>query len=759
MTKDQTMVQKKLSAAIAGTLAALLALGAEGGTLETELQAAIADLSATDKVDVIIRCADPLDLATIQHPDRKSKRQKLIKALRAKATLCQKLLAKDLAAAESGNEKDLWLINSVAATVRVDKLDMLARRRGVDSIGLNAELELPPEPKPPVPAGQPGNPSWTFWNLSETRIPDLWALGHYGLGVVVATLDTGVDLDHLDLGPNWRGGTNSWFDPNGQHDLPYDANGHGTGVMGLLVGGNSTGVDIGAAPGAQWIAAKIFNDAGVSDLAKIHQAYQWILDPDGNPATDDTPDIVNNSWALPQTDVCYGEFAGDITVLRAADIVVVFSAGNFGDAAATSVEPANNPGSLSVGAVDYYRDPLLTSSRGPSACGGGVYPGLVAPGQDVFTTGLTGGGANPSAWAYGTGTSFAAPHVAGAMAVLKSAVPGATAAELESAILGGALDLGVTGADNDSGAGYLDAVAAYTLLAARASTDADGDGVTDALDRCPGTPAGAAVDATGCALPAAPSAILYLSLTNTSGTLSGLAPDGSSLAYTDEDILSWNGSSYAMVFDGSAAGLPATSDIFAFDVDSANNRILMAFRAPLAVPGITGTVEASDVVAYSLTTRSFSLFFDGSDVGLDSTSDRIDAFGLLPDGRLLFSTVGGPTVPGLSGVADEDLLVFTPASLGASTSGTWALYFDGSDVRLNTTADEDVEAAAVDGNGRVYLSTLGDFSVSGLSGQDEDVFVCTPTSLGPTTACSFSLFFDGTAHGLSADDIDAIDLP
>jgi hypothetical protein len=453
----------------------------------------------------------------------------------------------------------------------------------------------------------------------------------------------------------------------------------------------------------------------------------------------------------------------------------------------------------------------------------------VAPGRDVITAGLTLGGADPYSYVYGTGTSFAAPHVAGALAILKGAFPEKGFPELEAALMDGALDIGAVGLDNVSGAGVLDVVSAFVLLGdsepppppldsdgdgvsdaldlcpntpagaavnpsgcatsqldsdgdgvsdaldlcpntpagaavnpsgcATSQLDSDGDGVSDALDQCPGTPAGTAVDATGCALPAAPSAILYLSLTNTSGTLSGLGPNGSSLAYADEDILSWNGSSYAMVFDGSAAGLPATSDIFAFDVDSANNRILMAFSAALTVPGITGTVEASDVVAYNLATRTFSLFFDGSDVGLDSASARIDVFGLLPDGRLLFSSVGNPTVPGLSGLADEDLLAFTPTSLGATTSGTWALYFDGSDVRLNTTADEDVEAAAVDGNGRVYLRTLGDFSVSGLSGQDEDVFVCTPTSLGPTTACSFSLFFDGTARGLSADDIDAIDLP
>jgi hypothetical protein len=203
------------------------------------------------------------------------------------------------------------------------------------------------------------------------------------------------------------------------------------------------------------------------------------------------------------------------------------------------MEPANDPGSLSVGAVDSSLRVLRTSSRGPSACDGGIYPKLAAPGKDVLTAGLTSG--TPSApYAFSTGTSFAAPHVAGAMAVLKSAFPGATMAEIESALSDGALDLGDSGADNKTGAGLIDVVGAYTLLsgsnpppsdtdqdgvaddvdncpndanpgqedadgdgigdACDPLTDSDGDGVADSEDICPDTPAGTTVDANGCAV-------------------------------------------------------------------------------------------------------------------------------------------------------------------------------------------------------------------------------------------------------------------
>jgi hypothetical protein len=105
---------------------------------------------------------------------------------------------------------------------------------------------------------------------------------------------------------------------------------------------------------------------------------------------------------------------------------------------------------------------------------------------------------------------------------------------------------------------------------------------------------------------------------------------------------------------------------------------------------------------------------------------------------------------------DEDVLAFTPASLGSATSGTWSLYFDGSDVRLGESSDEDIDALDVVGE-EIYLSTLGAFSVSGLSGADEDVFVCAAASLGDATACSYSpaLYFDGSTWGLTGNDVDA----
>ena len=528
------MNKMKLKTTMTGTpllLAGLLAMNTQAGTLDPELEAAIADMSPGDKVDVIIRCTDPLDPASVAPED-------LLPALKNKANACQTSLSKSMKNIEIEQQENLWIINGIAATVPVASLNGLVHRAGVDVIYLNETVELPPAPEL---TGAPGNPPFTYWNISEIRAPDLWAMEHYGTGVVVATMDTGVDANHADIGPKWRDGSNSWYDPNGQHATPFDASGHGTGVMGLIVGGNAGGFDMGVAPDAQWISVKIFNDQGQSNLVKIHQGFQWLLDPNNNGSPDDAPHIVNSSWVLQGTEgECVGEFASDIAALRAAGIAVVFSAGNSGHKSDTSMEPANDPDSLSVGAIDSSQRVLRSSSRGPSACDGGIYPKLAAPGKDVLTAGLTTNGANPTNYAFSTGTSFAAPHVAGAMAVLKSAFPGATMTEIESAISDGAFDLGTAGPDNKSGAGLVDVVEAYMLLsdsnppsldtdqdgvadhvdncpttansdqldtdgdgigdACDPLTDSDGDGVADAADDCPDTPAGTTVDANGCAV-------------------------------------------------------------------------------------------------------------------------------------------------------------------------------------------------------------------------------------------------------------------
>ena len=126
-------------------------------------------------------------------------------------------------------------------------------------------------------------------------------------------------------------------------------------------------------------------------------AFQWILDPDGHPAADDAPDVVNNSWGFElQPGFCDTVFQADIQILKAAGIAVVFAAGNTGAAGPQSdISPANNPEGYAVGAVDQNLTIASYSSRGPSTCDGTVFAEVVAPGDQLITTDLSNGG-NPA---------------------------------------------------------------------------------------------------------------------------------------------------------------------------------------------------------------------------------------------------------------------------------------------------------------------------------------------------------------------------
>jgi uncharacterized protein YjiK len=242
---------------------------------------------------------------------------------------------------------------------------------------------------------------------------------------------------------------------------------------------------------------------------------------------------------------------------------------------------------------------------------------------------------------------------------------------------------------------------------------------------------------------------IYLSLAK-----SGAYTVGDVAGVHDEDIIRFDGTSWSMFFDGSDVSVTAELDAFHI-VDS--DTILFSLAAAAPVGGL-GTVDDFDIVQFdgtlgAATSGTFSLFLDGPTVGLDTSGEDIDAIDVLPDGRLLVSTVGDAGV--VSGAKDEDLLAFTAAS------GTWAMYFDGSDVELATNSGEDVDGVDVAGNGDIHLTTRGLFSVTGVSGDDEDVFVCTPTSLGGVTSCNYSptLYFDGSTWGLADNDVDAINLP
>ncbi len=434
---------------------------AQGRALSPGLEEKLNTLSPLEEVSVILTLAGRPDLIGIQEMDRPSKRARIIRSLRNAAAPHHASVEPLLVRRGAGKIRKLWLINGISFRGRPDLIRDLALDPRVERIVHDLEI--------PAPVVLPGILAAPEWNLGAIQAPYLWGLGFTGAGITVANMDTGVDPFHPDIGPKWRGGSNSWYDPNGEHPSPYDGDGHGTGTMGIMVGGSAGGTDIGVVPGAQWIAVKVFNDAGIAQVSAILSGFQWLLDPDGNPDTDDAPDVVNNSWGFEVPGSClsgppYNLIREAVVNLKTAGIAVVFSAGNSGPLASSDLSPANYADSYSVGAVDQSLNIAGFSSRGPSACDGSFFPEVSAPGVNVRTADLTFGGTFPNSYQSASGTSFAAPHVAGAMGLLMQAFPGVSISLLELALNQSAQDRGSIGPDNTYGSGIIDLQAAHGLL-------------------------------------------------------------------------------------------------------------------------------------------------------------------------------------------------------------------------------------------------------------------------------------------------------
>jgi hypothetical protein len=247
---------------------------------------------------------------------------------------------------------------------------------------------------------------------------------------------------------------------------------------------------------------------------------------------------------------------------------------------------------------------------------------------------------------------------------------------------------------------------------------------------------------------------IYLSSTS-GGSVGGVS-------FADEDILAQDtaAGAWSMVFDGSDVGLGGT-DVDAFALMSDGAILISVDSSTYTVSGF-GTIEDRDIVRFvpaslgATTSGSFEWYFDGSDVGLTTSGEGIDAIDFAADGRMLLSTRGSFGVTGASG-GDEDLVAFTTATIGSNTSGTWALYFDGSDVGLNSSSSEDVNGIWVDSpTGEIYLSTLGSFGVNGVSGVGGDIFICTPSQLGSTTGCTFRIYWVASNFGWGGEVTDGI---
>uniref|UniRef100_UPI003C307DBA S8 family peptidase n=1 Tax=Cytobacillus pseudoceanisediminis TaxID=3051614 RepID=UPI003C307DBA len=219
-----------------------------------------------------------------------------------------------------------------------------------------------------------------------------------GKGIKIAVLDTGCDLSHADLKDRITGGRNFTDDDNSDPNIFKDYNGHGTHVAGTIAAHENDAGVIGVAPEADLLIVKVLNKDGSGQ-------YEWIINGI-HYAIEQNADIISMSLGGP-ADV--PELHDAIKAAVKKNILVVCAAGNEGDGDDSTDEFAY-PGCynevISVGAINLERDSSeFTNSHNEID--------LVAPGEEILSTFLNGKYATLS------GTSMAAPHISGALALIK----------------------------------------------------------------------------------------------------------------------------------------------------------------------------------------------------------------------------------------------------------------------------------------------------------------------------------------------------
>lgn len=377
-----------------------------------------------------------------------------------------------------GDIRRFWIANAIAVKAGPALIHAIAARQDVSLLLLNRSVFAYNDP-PTRESGGPKSVGGTELGLIAVGAPEMWAMGYTGQGRLALTFDTGVWDDHPAHKDRFLGNLmpyeSTWFAYDSP--IPVDkSSSHGTHVTGIMLGLDTATADtIGMAPKAYFIATDpvVSNLAYVKPLTDFMFGYEWAMNPDGDEETStDIPDVINNSWGFgPDLDEApCPEFVIPVfTALELAGIANVFSAGNEGPGDQTISVPHNtNIGlvnSFTVGAVSSNSPyPIASfSSRGPSVCGGTgsllIKPEVSAPGVNVR-----------SSVEYGdydlySGTSMAAPHVSGAVLLLKEAFPFLTGEDILLALYYSATDLGEEGEDNTYGMGMINVKNAFDYLA------------------------------------------------------------------------------------------------------------------------------------------------------------------------------------------------------------------------------------------------------------------------------------------------------
>lgn len=269
------------------------------------------------------------------------------------------------------------------------------------------------------------------WGIHSTGAYLVNSMDPNGESVKVAVFDTGIS-EHFDL--SVVGGISTV-----DYDSSYiDNNGHGTHIAGIIAAqNNSTGI-VGFSNNIELYSVKVLDSTGDGYISSVIRGIEWAISNDIN--------IINMSFVSSE----YSEILNDaIRIAAENNILIVAAAGNGGLGDNTVQYPARYTDVISVGAVDSYHNRANFSATGPDL-------DLVAPGVNVLST------MNESSFGTYSGTSQAAAHVTGAMALLWSSNKTLLAQEVKETILGTATELGTP---NMYGMGLINVAKAKGVIA------------------------------------------------------------------------------------------------------------------------------------------------------------------------------------------------------------------------------------------------------------------------------------------------------
>ncbi|HSW42443.1 MAG TPA: S8 family serine peptidase [Patescibacteria group bacterium] len=323
-----------------------------------------------------------------------------------------------------------------------------------------------PEPTgspPPTPAPAPNDPLWGHqWGPEAVGARTAWAWTRGRPEIVVAVLDTGVDLAHPDLAGRLVPGTDVG---SGDGD-PSDEDGHGTHVAGIVVAASGNGIGVsGVAPEVVVMPVKVMGDDGNIWEPAVAEGITWAVTHGAR--------VINLSLGGEKESPAIN---AAIDAARAEGVVVVAAAGNHSEGGSDPGvdQPGAHGPALTVAAVEDSGDVLSppgSAARYTRASYSNTGPqvDLAAPGSSILSTGPTGAG---DAYRRMSGTSMATSFVSAAAALVLSRKPSLTAGQVEAALLATASDLGPAGPDPETGAGLVNAGAAVASVPAPPSDGA-----------------------------------------------------------------------------------------------------------------------------------------------------------------------------------------------------------------------------------------------------------------------------------------------